>query len=614
MNKIQCMFYEKQYTYKPIGSEIGMIQNSLKQTEIDIEDLALALSKGSTFKPALLSGTTSASFISQQLFALDFDEGTTIDKEFDRCVSLNISPCFAYTSFSHTEIKHKFRMVFCSNRIITNLNERNKIQAVLMTMFPTVDNKCNDASRLFFGGRQLIKADYECKFDADKLLVDFGIDNSVIKNAEKTDITKKGKQSNNNGYLNESYMLNIEAIKSLNVDVMQRVLGITNKEGFKTSFISCTENPSMMFKTEGDLYNYINHIDLGEFLGIGNATVRCVLPNHNDKTPSAHIFITDDKTPVYKCFGCGNVYTIITMVEALAKCKRREAIEFIKNIYNLELEKTEWESKQIDIMVKNANYLDSQEFKNKFPYLFKLIRTRKEHLQNMLMYFSEYVNENIQINGKPLFFASYNVLMDVCGINKNNRQTLTQSLTLFSLLNMLEKVEDDKIPEAELKKAISISAKYGFKKHTNFYLFSEYDFVQLEKSENIAKVLKENNISMKGISREYILRTFGSDKANKVYPQYKFVNKQGTSKKSNDRTIEIVNIIFEYIEKNGFCFESSITNNKNYEFQWKKSIQEILISYGLKKVRLNKELKEKFGIATKGYPFLIVEESMVQAA
>ena len=43
--------------------------------------------------------------------------------------------------------------------------------------------------------------------------------------------------------------------------------------------------------------------------------------------------------------------------------------------------------------------------------------------------------------------------MNVCGINPNKPNTLSQSLTLFALLNMIEKVSLEDIPENELKKA-----------------------------------------------------------------------------------------------------------------------------------------------------------------
>ena len=149
---------------------------------------------------------------------------------------------------------------------------------------------------------------------------------------------------------------------------------------------------------------------------------------------------------------------------------------------------------------------------------------------------------------------------------------------------MLNKVELNCIPEDELKKAKQISAKYGFKKIVNFYQIEEYGFTTLEDSEKIAATLLDNNMTLKGLSREYILRTFGVDLSDKVYPQFKFENRQGTSAKSDYLTGEIALVVLETIKDQGYIFERNVNLNGTIGTQWKKSIQEILNSYGLRRV------------------------------
>jgi 2C-methyl-D-erythritol 2,4-cyclodiphosphate synthase len=285
----------------------------------------------------------------------------------------------------------------------------------------------------------------------------------------------------------------------------------------------------------------------------------------------------------------------------LAGCKRSEAIEFIKSVYNLQLVQSDWVKQQQQIMIDSANYLDTEEFKTEFPVLSTIIRTRKLHIQKMLMHFTQYVSDDLRVDNKPLFFASLNTLMNVCQIHNKNQ--MAQSITLFTLLNMLNKVELKDIPEKELNKAKSISAKYGFKKLTNFYSFEEYGVNLLANSEEIAKTLKANNYSLKGLSREYILRTFGMDLANKVYPQYKCENKKGTSKKSDERTLQIVECLFYFIEQKGYATEKEIiymlSNKYKYqttELQIKRSLQEILVSYELVRVKASKNNKLKYHI------------------
>ena len=91
-----------------------------------------------------------------------------------------------------------------------------------------------------------------------------------------------------------------------------------------------------------------------------------------------------------------------------------------------------------------------------------------------------------------------------------------------------------------------------------------------------------------------------------IYPQH---GKEYTiSKRANYLTDEIVKKIFEKITSDGFVFLKEVLIYK----QWKKSINEILNSYDLSKVKLNKKLKEKFGISCKGYPFIICSNNMLE--
>jgi hypothetical protein len=117
--KVKLMLDTKKFENKPTGFETGGVQKRITQTEIEIEDLAIGLCNGMTCKPALLNGTKSVDWIQQQVFALDFDHDTTIDEELQNCNRLGIIPVFGYTSFSHSEEEHHFRLVFVADEVIT---------------------------------------------------------------------------------------------------------------------------------------------------------------------------------------------------------------------------------------------------------------------------------------------------------------------------------------------------------------------------------------------------------------------------------------------------------------------------------------------------------------
>jgi len=176
----------------------------------------------------------------------------------------------------------------------------------------------------------------------------------------------------------------------------------------------------------------------------------------------------------------------------------------------------------------------------------------------------------------------------------------------------LVKVPPELLPDKLLKKAQHIVAKYNFKKLTNFYTFEEYGILTLQNSEKIAERVIKNNITKAGISREYILRTFGIELADKVFPQYKRENKQGTTAISDTKHLIISKRILDTIQQNGFCLEKDIFNNKSEYIQWKRSIQEILNIYDLVKIRVNKDLKTKYNIAGDGYPSIIINRETAQ--
>ncbi len=630
-NDIKCMYFNHRFKDKPQGKQCGWVQKSLTQVNITIENLADALVHGASFKPGVLAGGNKAeNWIEQQLFGLDFDDGIRIEEAYNKVISLGITPCFMYTTFSHKGEHHKFRMIFCNDTVITDGNIRDKLQATLMGTIGGIDEVCFNRDRLFFGGKghTVLYPDYDTRINAESIIEKYWNDDfeQYISNAKPK--SKKKKDSTAAGIKNKDrkskniivYEDNTDAISTLNIPLLQERLGIKGDligtDRRRYSLLVPTQSPEAeksgrcengvyQFQSEAEMYNYINSIDLQEYLGVPSGTFCCILPTHEDNKPSAHIYITDDGTQIYKCFGCNQARTIISITEQLAHCKRSEAINFIKRVYGIDYKPSEWVEQQRQLMIDSALYLDSEEFKETFPQINKLIRTRKADIQKILMHMTKYISDGLQLDGKPLFFASLTSLMKVC--ERNSKPKMSQSITLFALLNMLNKVELNCIPEDELKKAKQISAKYGFKKIVNFYQIEEYGFTTLEDSEKIAATLLDNNMTLKGLSREYILRTFGVDLADKVYPQFKFENRQGTSAKSDYLTGEIALVVLETIKDQGYIFERNVNLNGTIGTQWKKSIQEILNSYGLRRVKLNKELKEKYGIKTNGYPCIIIE-------
>ncbi len=630
------MFFDKRYTEKP-KDDVGFIVNSLSEYNIELKELADKVSVGCSFIPALLrGGKSNDNFVSQELWALDFDHNSTIDDILNRCKNKRLEPVFGYTSFSHTPDNQRFRLVFHSNRLITDIDERNKIQQSIMNIFPECDPSCYSASHFFYGGKQQILYDENKLFDPDEIIQKYYNPPQSPTKSQYSEKSKNQTRSFKKDSLN--HKAKIEAISNLDVKAMRKLLGFDNNSDFrlvehsggvlpptnkKSSFLLVSENPpnidlslvNTVVKCKADLYEVFNQIDLYEYLGVGDKKFCCCLPDHNDTKPSANVFISHRGQTLYRCFSCNKVRNIITITEELSGCKRHEAINFIKDVYGIKLEESDWTKEQKEIMIDSALYLNSDEFTESFPEMAKLIKPRKHYLQKMLLYFTQYVNEDNQIDGFPVFYSSYNTLLKVCDIPEINKKKLSQTLTLFVLLDLIEKLPEERIPVDELNKAKCIAAKYGLKKRISFYRFEEYGINTLSNGEKKAKILKEKNFRIGGCTREMILRTFGKDEADRIFPQYKFNNELGTSEKSDSHTLDIARIIDYCIDKKGYATEKDVIRLLATDYpveatkhQLEISLQEILDTYSLQRVRLNKELKEKLSFESNGYPFVILRK------
>ncbi|HSH52424.1 MAG TPA: hypothetical protein VK982_11940 [Bacteroidales bacterium] len=248
-----------------------------------------------------------------------------------------------------------------------------------------------------------------------------------------------------------------------------------------------------------------------------------------------------------------------------------------------------------------------------YPELWKYIKPRLSKLICFIdLAIKNCYDKELSNDNKPVFYSSLAHLETVFGTK--SRKTVNNTINLFALLDLIKKLPKENIPDNMLKKAKRIAATKGHKKLVNHYQIPSYCTNTLEKSENKAKVLKENNFTMKGLSREWVIRTFGQDIANIIYPQYKHENKKGTSKKSDNRTNDIVKVMMNKINNKGYVTEKEIVEELRGKYgkafiqtQLKRSLQEILEGYDLKRIRCNKQIKEQFGVTGNGYPFIIVK-------
>lgn len=624
-NDIKCMYFNHRFKDKPQGKQCGWVQKSLTQVNITIENLADALVHGASFKPGVLAGGNKAeNWIEQQLFGLDFDDGIRIEEAYNKVISLGITPCFMYTTFSHKEEHHKFRMIFCNDTVITDGNIRDKLQATLMGVIGGIDEVCFNRDRLFFGGKgqTVLYPDYDTRINAESIIEKYWnddfeqyISNAKPKSKKKKDSTAAGIKNKATDTVKErpTYEnLNVKAIKEHDIEYLRKVLA----------------HDPIEFENKNEFWDYIySELDIAELIDIDDPrSFCCVL--HDDHNPSANIFTTQNGVQKYRCCSENLTLNIKQLIELLGDFKSEyKAIQFIMNIYNLSIKESQWSIEQrenIDLMISNITL---NKFKELCPQADKNIKYAKDTFLMMLsiarnnVYSEKFSNDD----GEIVFFVTNKKLADYMGKGNSQKKIdkVSKYIKMLIYHDLIRILDDDKIPKELLFKAIKYSGtdkRQG--NHVSFYAIPSWVIQQLSTIENNGVKWKEKGYRIAGVSFDMFYRSEGFDVAASIYPQYKKrkneygeIVDRSTTKASDERTLKISEIILQCIQRKGYCTEKEVVyilgNKYRYEVtetQIKRSLNEIMDLYGLKKVKANKALKEQYHIKSDGYPNIIIED------
>lgn len=134
-------------------------------TEIELKLLAdLNGNQGHTIIPAHLAGGMKAeNCVEMQILALDFDSGCTFSEIKNKCDSMGLKITYAYHTFSSTDEKEKFRIIFVLEQPETDSYLIKTMILMLHTIFPESDPSCKNLDRMYFGGRELICYDGDAR-------------------------------------------------------------------------------------------------------------------------------------------------------------------------------------------------------------------------------------------------------------------------------------------------------------------------------------------------------------------------------------------------------------------------------------------------------------------
>jgi len=198
------------YLSKP--NDAAVINNRIVNHPVDIDIVEFSKQvtspNGKSWIPAYLEGARkNENWKSQSVFALDFDNKDpktklqvvnplSFEQVLERLKDYGLDCAFTYTTFSHTDDWHKYRVVFQIQEPVIDRNLRDGVQNALMMLFPECDKGCKDACRFFYGGKDIVYTNYDYYLDLDLLFqaADFyAIKDSSSKNMKRDLITARKK-------------------------------------------------------------------------------------------------------------------------------------------------------------------------------------------------------------------------------------------------------------------------------------------------------------------------------------------------------------------------------------------------------------------------------------
>lgn len=622
--KILCNVDKTRYRAKPEPEQIERIQCNLeKPQEIEVEELFSIICSGGSFRTAAIKGKSDKGFISQQIFAVDIDNAKdkepipekdrlTPEQAAERARAAGLTANFVYPTFSDSPALRKFRVLFLLDTPIAEVELRNRVADYITDLFGSAaDSKCRNPARLFFGtDKPPILTNTEeinCLERIKSLLPE----TSKIKpTINKTEQKKGGTLCNEPKKAN--YISNIDLIRAGNIEELRKRLG--------------GKKPTVFDNSEDFLKYVYSELSIAELLEIDTPkSFRCIF--HHDEHPSASIFRDRYGNQRYKCnsTNCGVSMNIKQIVEALQDANSEyRAFEFIKSVYNLRVKETAWSREQtanIDSIVSCMTATAGNGFSEICPTAAKTTRNATLiYLQILNIARNNIFPEPIEDSGQNIIFTM-SIRQLAKAVGKSSIDKVSKYIKLLLFHEMLEIIPDDEIPKKLLNRA---NAKRTGEKHchTNFYRIPSWVYKRTRLIEAQGKRWKNQNYRLNGISYELFLRNEGAAMAKKLYPQTAtFITKSGeevqrkTTKKSDELTLILSDVLLQQIQETGYTTETAVINEvgtrtgyKMADVQMKRSINEILDSYGLKKIRANNTLKELYGITGNGYPLIIVSD------
>ena len=568
-DEVEVLLDEVEHTSKPQGKEVGRITKALpnNRVKVAIPQFANFIEKGCSFKASVLTSTTKDSFVSSNIVALDVDNKesyTTIDEFMKLTGKAQLKPFMMYETFSSKAEHQRFRVLYRFNRTITDSEEMEKLYNYVWSLFPTVDLDYSvDHSKILYGGKKVVFFNNETNDIPDLSNV------SILKKKTVKAAPKQTTATHTKHITKEEIKANLEALRA---------------------------------KFNGQVMNAkeINeNIKLTDLLGVSlGERFRCILPNHDDKNPSARI-IEDKNNPkeqVYICTCNASGNRVINIWAKLFNVSNTVAFKEISSILGT-LMNSEYQRKAkdfIDTLYDNYDVLMDDEVKR------ILDKKRLTHIYLLFLRIARSKavapiskNENdIAVYVSNEFIKDRMVKEKIAGARDINKK-----INELCRLGIIKKLTDSEIKPASLAESKK-DAKYN---HIDYYCILDLTEDRIDFIKDTVAHDKEVGYRQYGTNTQRQINACGHDHIRGN------VHTQAYRKKEDQSVIAAVNTLIE--SGTGYFSEddvSKLMRQKNHKLVKKVAEQRILDfmpsvveDLGLKRIRVNKKTRKTFNIDKK---------------
>lgn len=583
----------KEFTSKPLDSlTLSNLHKRICKTveEIAPKELAESLANGQTMVLGVMKNEVrkKVNLNYQEVIALDFDDNTTIEEiENNEFIKQNAS--FIYTTFSHTEGHHKFRVVFFLENKLTNNEQVLEVYNKLFNMFPTADVNCKDSSRLFFGGKSYTEINFNNRLNV----------NTIVDLPEGSPIAER----------QEQLELAVDNTKVEDVNIKPTWWLI--RHGHDDLVKARLSKYKATTHHQATAMEYVKSLNMGEVLDL--PTER----NFNDlftedANPSANVYkLEDSEVWLYTRHSSDEskrfTGSLIQVVQKLKKTHFMGALMYLIEVMEIDFKATEEIQRLINEIEIYSALLLSSDLKNTYPHVAKIFKDgRTNYASDVVQILQIAKNNVVEVDGEIRMISQLSVreLSERVHGTDRKRDRISKVLNLMSTTNWIDKLSTDDLPEALKAKLVEYQKANNRKYRKNViefkYLGSDFFGVLNNKCE---VMLDKGFTARATLTKEGLQNTFGDSEANKVFNQD---TERKISKLSNDVETEAVHFIMEMITTNGYVEEKAVIKHlSNFigkslsDYKFKQLRSKITEGYGLERVRLNKTLKKEFAVSDK---------------